>query len=266
MLPSRTKDRPFKRSVIEALARSEAGGSWKKRVHLTNAPVYKELQRATQDNYLHALEMWDGFLTSLDDDWVEDPNDLRTAKAFVSFIASGIPGRERGSKPSQSSVVQSWKNLTASWKWARRGCIEPEVKTSTRNYIMGELQQEMQLPLRKRVRRFAAVPHFIRLGTQLWGRDWATFGRPGDRVDLWAEIQLNVFTSARVGEYIESTARAGSSRELRYQARLCANSVSTGVDERRSGRQLWHFPQRIWRRRVRHAGRQGCQGHDLPPL
>ncbi|GLB36079.1 hypothetical protein LshimejAT787_0303670 [Lyophyllum shimeji] len=75
-------------------------GSWKKRANLTNAPVYKKLQRANQNNYLHALEMWDGFLTSLDDEWVKDPNDLRTSKAFVSFIASGIPGRERGSKPS----------------------------------------------------------------------------------------------------------------------------------------------------------------------
>jgi hypothetical protein len=52
---SRTKDRPFKRSVMEALARSEASGSWKKTAHLTigNAPVYKELQRGTKDNYLH---------------------------------------------------------------------------------------------------------------------------------------------------------------------------------------------------------------------
>ena len=31
-------------------------------------------------------------------------------------------------------------------------------------------------------------------------------------MDAWAEIQLNVFTSARVVEYIESTCRAGSGR------------------------------------------------------
>ena len=42
MPPSRTNDcGPFKRSVMGA------------------APVYKELQRATQANYLHALEVWD---------------------------------------------------------------------------------------------------------------------------------------------------------------------------------------------------------------
>jgi hypothetical protein len=36
-----------------------------------------------------------GFLTTLDDDdYAKDPNDLRTAKAFVSFIASVHPGQE----------------------------------------------------------------------------------------------------------------------------------------------------------------------------
>ena len=42
---------------MEALLRSEASGSWNERANMTNALVYKELQRATQDNYLHALEM-----------------------------------------------------------------------------------------------------------------------------------------------------------------------------------------------------------------
>jgi hypothetical protein len=96
---------------------------------------------------------------------------------------------------------------------------------------MGELQQKMSLPSRERVRRFATVPHFIRLGTQLWARD----GPPMAvlRVDLWAEIQLNVSTSARVGEYIESISRVGSGRGLLYRVRtfLSSVSISTTVDE-----------------------------------
>jgi hypothetical protein len=31
------------------------------------------------------------------------------------------------------------------------------------------------------------------------------YDNPGTRVDVWAEIQFHVFTSARVNEYIEST-------------------------------------------------------------
>lgn len=60
MGPDRIKHRHLKRSVMEALARSKASGSWEKRTALTNEPVYKELQQSTQNNYLHALEMWDG--------------------------------------------------------------------------------------------------------------------------------------------------------------------------------------------------------------
>jgi protein associated with RNAse G/E len=34
---------------------------------------------------------------------------------------------------------------------------------------------------------------------------------------VWAEIQLHAFTSARIGEYLESTCRAGSGRGLHYR-------------------------------------------------
>jgi hypothetical protein len=37
------------------------------------------------------------------------------------------------------------------------------------------------------------------------------------RADAWAEIQLNVFTSAKVGEFIKLTCRAGFSRGLHYR-------------------------------------------------
>ncbi|KAG8981552.1 hypothetical protein FRB90_007164, partial [Tulasnella sp. 427] len=59
MTPSKTSTRPFKRSVLEALARSEASGSWNDRADMTDAAVHKELMKGTQKNYLHALEMWD---------------------------------------------------------------------------------------------------------------------------------------------------------------------------------------------------------------
>lgn len=73
------------------------------------------------------------FITTLDDGWAKDPNDFRTSKAFVNFVALGIVGKERGSKPSLSSVVQVYKNFTAGWKWDRRGRVKPEVISSTRN-------------------------------------------------------------------------------------------------------------------------------------
>ena len=56
----------------------------------------------------------------------------------------------------------------------------------------------MNLARRKGEKCYGTIVHFLYLGTQLWQNDWLMFETPGARVDLWAEIQLNVFTSARV--------------------------------------------------------------------
>ena len=62
--------------------------------------------------------------------------------------------------------------------------------------------------------------HFKHLGTQLWRCDWKVYSKPGIRIDLWGEIQANVFSSSRVGEYIESTCRPKSGRGLYYRVSL----------------------------------------------
>ena len=50
---------------------------------------------------------------------------------------------------------------------------------------------------------------------QLWEKDWQIYDKPRVRVDTWAQIQSYLFTSVRVGEYIESTCRAGSHLAIR---------------------------------------------------
>jgi hypothetical protein len=40
------------------------------------------------------------------------------------------------------------------------------------------------------------------------------YAKLGIRVEIWGEIQLNIFISARVGEYIESTYRIDSGQDL----------------------------------------------------
>ncbi|KAH9943022.1 uncharacterized protein BXZ73DRAFT_74085 [Epithele typhae] len=100
--------------------------------------------------------------------WVKDPNGHKTTKAFTSLIATGIPGKEHGSTRSQTSAMQGWTNLTAGWlRWDRCGSMDPKVKTSTRNYIQGELQDELQQEAR-------------------------TAFRPRGQFDLWAELQPDV--------------------------------------------------------------------------
>lgn len=86
-----------------------------------------------------------------------------------------------------------------------------------RQYIKYVLQDKLGLAQRKRERCYASMIHFVHLGTQPWRNDWHKYKRPGIRIEVWAEIQLHAFISARVGEYLESTCRAGSGRGLHYR-------------------------------------------------
>lgn len=84
-------------------------------------------------------------------------------------------------------------------------------------FIKIPLRDELGLALRKLLRCYGTTNHFIHLGRQLWEKDWQIYDKPRIRVDTWAKIQLYVFTSARVGEYIESTCGVDSGRGLYYR-------------------------------------------------
>ena len=95
-------------------------------------------------------------------------------------------------------------------------------------FIKDPLRKELGMAHRKRIRSYGTTNHFIYLGTQLWEKDWQIYDKPRVRVDTWAKIQLYVFTSARVGEYIESTCRAGSGRGLHYRVSTIHRESSLG--------------------------------------
>lgn len=68
----------------------------------------------------------------------------------------------------------------------------------------------MGLPERKRARRFAKKFHLDHFARQLWMADWFVYQKLSTRVDDWALTLANVYSSARIGEYIESLSVANS--------------------------------------------------------
>ena len=153
-------------------------------------------------------------------------------------MAYGIDGTYGDPTAGEKSVLQYWKDFTAGWR--RHNPTIPSATTlSVTNvgpggpptfsfpvqalmltivqFIKDPLRKELGMAHRKRIRSYGTTNHFIHLGTQLWEKDWQIYDKSRVRVDTWAKIQLYVFTSARVGEYIESTCRAGSGRGLRYR-------------------------------------------------
>jgi hypothetical protein len=84
-------------------------------------------------------------------------------------------------------------------------------------FIKGPLTEELSLTNAKRPRRFATKVVLNHLANQLFAVDWFVYKSPATRLDDWA-IQLgNTFSSARIGEYIESSCRSKTGRGLYYK-------------------------------------------------
>ncbi|KAI9752223.1 MAG: hypothetical protein M1835_001112 [Candelina submexicana] len=207
--------------------RARARGSEKNKDSVNREEVKKELQDATKRNHRRALALWDQYKTEHPE---ATPQSIEASKDFVRCIAFGVEEKHDNPWACLSTVVQAYKDFTGGWQWTGNQKTDKNVTVFTSNFIKFVLQVELGLAREKRKRCYAVMIHFVHLGTQVWQSDRHKYDRPGTRIEVWAEIQLYAFTSARVGEYIESTCRKGSGRGLHFR------DIAFGVFRNEHGR------------------------------
>ncbi len=61
------------------------------------------------------------------------PNSIESSKDFVRIIAYGVKGNYDDLKAYLSTIVQTYKNFTAGWQWARHEKINERMSLSTSN-------------------------------------------------------------------------------------------------------------------------------------
>ena len=148
------------------------------------------------------------------------PQDVQSLRLFPGFGDSW----ERGPKPCQSSDLQVWKNLTAGWPFDNRGDIHPDVKTTIRNVSCVSLLPGRVLRLLSAVytrQGHGSLPALSTEARSAFRCRTSLYPEPSFGVMIGLPtavlvIELTsgprfssiVFTSARVGEYIESSARS----------------------------------------------------------
>lgn len=88
----------------------------------------------------------------------------------------------------------------------------------------GELGKELNI-VPERARRHMVSMHFDWIGEFAWAHDWKVLSRPSIRIDRWALLSANVYTAARVSDYIESSARLNSGIGLHYK--VCLDDLLT---------------------------------------
>ncbi|KAH7141572.1 hypothetical protein B0J13DRAFT_637362 [Dactylonectria estremocensis] len=84
-------------------------------------------------------------------------------------------------------------------------------------FINGLLVEEMGMSKTKRPRRFATKNVLLNYARQLWAADWVEYKHLGMIIDDWGLLLGNVYSSSRIGEYIEFTCRAGTGRGLHFK-------------------------------------------------
>lgn len=92
-------------------------------------------------------------------------------------------------------------------------------------FIYGPLKSELKMPERKQESRYANRNHLYHFARQLWMVDGFVYLKPSTRVEDWALTLAIVYSSARIGEYIEPLARRGSGRGLHYKVSRLRKSV-----------------------------------------
>ena len=85
--------------------------------------------------------------------------------------------------------------------------------------------------------------YFVYLDTQLWKFGWFISQKPGKRTRTWALVMANVFSISRIGEYVKSTCRSGTKRELYYQVGLSTQGLKWCLSESTIGRDSWSVSQ-----------------------
>ncbi|KAK0641769.1 hypothetical protein B0T16DRAFT_431464 [Cercophora newfieldiana] len=193
---------PRKKSAKEFFRRGKEKGSENCTEGIDGSIVHKKPTDKVLGEYRRMRDLWNQYVEDHPD---TSPYHLRSLKDFVKDIVFGIDGAEDDPDPAQGTVMVYWKQFMAGWRRENDAIPRNTTLSVTNN---------------KRPRRFGTKNHFVHLGRQLWGNDWVVYDNPATRVYDWADFLSIVCSSARIGEYIESTCRAGSGRGLYYKVNV----------------------------------------------
>ncbi|KAK7428382.1 hypothetical protein QQZ08_005139 [Neonectria magnoliae] len=177
--------------------------------------VLKKLQPAVKRNYEKMMQVWAEYNNQNPG---ASPYELTSHKDFIRNFAYSIDGEEGINVPGSETVRKHWNAFTAAWQREHPERPVPRgIAMSITQFINGPLTDEMGMPKTKRPQRFATKNVLLNFAKQLWAADRVEPRRPATPVDDWGLLLGNAYSSSRIGEYIESSCRSGTSRGLYFK-------------------------------------------------
>ncbi|CAI6068541.1 unnamed protein product [Clonostachys chloroleuca] len=173
------------------------------------------VEPATERAYKARLNAWYDFAEKQPTQVT--PYDQETLERFVLVEACALEGID-DLAPCVETVRNYFRCFCSAWRRAHTA-IPRDLTDSILVFIKGPLKEKLKLLLEKRVRRFPHDGHLQMYAELLWGEDFYLYQMPSTRLDDWAVFLANVFCTARIGEFIQSSARdpADGERGLFYK-------------------------------------------------
>ncbi|KAH8799672.1 hypothetical protein F5884DRAFT_113557 [Xylogone sp. PMI_703] len=211
---------PKRRDPEQVFQRAREKGSGENNTHIDGSEVQRHREEKTRKAYQRQVDLWNQYAKEHPG---ASPYDLESLKDFIKNIAFAIDGVEANEpdeeldvNAAKSTVRQYWKDFMAGWQMEHEQ-IQPKITRSITRFIEDQLPDLIKMRKNKRPRRYTTKSHFLHLGRQMWTMDWYLYESPKTRVSDWADIMVIVCSSARVGEYIESSCRTGSGRDITFR-------------------------------------------------
>ncbi|KAI1455456.1 hypothetical protein F4805DRAFT_435597 [Annulohypoxylon moriforme] len=180
-----------------------------------------KLEPATEAHHQRQLDRWNTFIEKKKSEVIDDlaasayhevtsAYDVVLLKDFVRMQAFAIKGT-KSLNACVETVRNYWNTFIGAWKRGHKPIDNDTISTVTQ-FIYGPLTEELGLLREKRPRRYANENHLFCYAEQVWAQDFHVYRQPSTRVNDWGLFLSNVFSTARIGEFIESTVRNGSDR------------------------------------------------------
>ncbi|KAF2195618.1 hypothetical protein K469DRAFT_758244 [Zopfia rhizophila CBS 207.26] len=138
------------------------------------------------------------------------PHDIPTAKHFVEFLALCSKGQEGRLRPSTHSTYMYWRRFYSIWERETCNPIPKYVRNTIKN-VWGR----------------QSFLHIFVANMFIWQHDWHEYKHDGIRIRNTCLMQQYAFSSGRIGELVESSARGGSGKGLHFGFRRLIYSSLT---------------------------------------
>jgi len=187
-----------KRSPEERIELARKNGFNNDPTGIDDRVVLRPVLEYTRGEYEKQMEIWRVYEK---DHPGASPCNIRILKHFAELLKDSAQG-QLADKPTEDTVCGYMRRFMSGYERETGICIPEQVRKTGTNHI-----KSLGLPTVHRERHYLTLKKFKILVSVVWENDWHEFDHEGSQVGFSGKMNFFCFSSARIGELTESSAK-----------------------------------------------------------